>query len=1144
MSKQLAWFWTRRRFVTSAAVAATLSLADRKALAQHANGPSRPRSAATSPEEIAGATRGLMIGATSRPLRYRPIHGGFVIEDGREFFNRPLYGPNNPFRVDAGDLPEFSLYMPGHGGNLRLGIAGEHRAKWLFEADSIRAEYRAGQMHYAIQDPLWAGGELRIEVFTLGAGSGLHVCITPQGIPQGTKLIWAFGGASGRKGKRGGDIGCEVEPVTRFFQVRPAECKGNLYTLNGSNARLQSKVVNLEMLFPQGSQLKVSDGNLWNEGWMRLEQAAHAEADLPVLIGSVTLSDAPLQMLLRKEVPEETLSPNTWPAMLEKRKAQLDKLAAAISVETPDEFVNAMGGALCIAGDALWDSKQQCVMHGAVAWRMPLAGWRGPYVLDSLGWHDRFREHARHWIARQTTSPVTTASPAIGKPDAGSHLSRSENMLHSRGDISHNHYDMNLVFFDAVLRHLQWTGDVAFAKEIWPALVMHLAWEQRMFRRLYEDGHGRQLPLYEGYACIWASDNLQYNGGGAAHATAYNFYAHRMAAEVAGLIGEDETPYRQESELIHEGMRELLWVNEQGTFGESRDLLGPQTVYTAPALWSVYHTIDSRVTTPIEAWQMAEERLAALKKVPVEGENVPAGGYMLSCSDWLPYIWSLNLLLLAENMHFALSLWQAGMAEEAFRIFKGNLLDSMFVGLCPGNFHMTSQLDVHRQEAQRDFGDPIGISSRALVEGLFGVQPEALNGRVVVQPGFPADWDHASLRHADFEMTWHRHGSAEVIEMTPHFSRPLRLLLRLRAPLAGRPHVTVNGKPVSASFDAAAVGTPIVVIDAPAAASWKVEVEWRGEVVPAHPARITCTMGEKLPLPPGISPTTLRDPQGCLHDGHIAAEGMHTVFAKRTVGACTWWVPISFEVKKKTEVTVHEHVEGQVEHIDLSAHLQHQVSSIFQRQYVAPRSPYCSLSIPEQGAGAWAAFDLQPEIDDSGLRAAGGVLKTPSGVAFATPSDPAAPNCRFLSYWQQDQPRMKLPLSGSAKRLCLLMAGSTFPQCSRMTHAVVRVRYTDGTASEMELRNPENWWPIEQDYLLDDYLFVDNAPIPPRVDLKTGKVRILDPMSFKGKGRSIPGGAANVLKMELHDTKRLEALEIEVKLYGIVVGLLAASLVR
>jgi hypothetical protein len=68
------------------------------------------------PKVITGATRPLLAGNTARPLRYRPVDGDFVIRNGGDFFNRPLYGPNINFYVDAGDLPEFSLFLPGHGG--------------------------------------------------------------------------------------------------------------------------------------------------------------------------------------------------------------------------------------------------------------------------------------------------------------------------------------------------------------------------------------------------------------------------------------------------------------------------------------------------------------------------------------------------------------------------------------------------------------------------------------------------------------------------------------------------------------------------------------------------------------------------------------------------------------------------------------------------------------------------------------------------------------------------------------------------------------------------------------------------------------------------------------------------------------------
>jgi len=111
-------------------------------------------------------------------------------------------------------------------------------------------------------------------------------------------------------------------------------------------------------------------------------------------------------------------------------------------------------------------------MHGAVAWRARLLGWRGAYALDALGWHDRMRRHLDYWTAQQNTSPVVPGS--LFKPDPGSNLSRSENAIHSNGDMSKNHYDMNLVFVDGLLRHLLWTGDVEFAKKVWPVIERHL----------------------------------------------------------------------------------------------------------------------------------------------------------------------------------------------------------------------------------------------------------------------------------------------------------------------------------------------------------------------------------------------------------------------------------------------------------------------------------------------------------------------------------------------------------------------------------------------------------------------------------------------------------------------------------------------
>jgi hypothetical protein len=57
-------------------------------------------------------------------------------------------------------------------------------------------------------------------------------------------------------------------------------------------------------------------------------------------------------------------------------------------------------------------------------------------------------------------------------------------------------------------------------------------------------------------------------------------------------------------------------------------------------------------------------------------------------------------------------------------------------------------------------------------------------------------------------------------------------------------------------------------------------------------------------------------------------------------------------------------------------------------------------------------------------------------------------------------------------------------------------------------------------------------------------VRMLDLASFKGMGREVQGGTANLIRMPLDPGRRLASLEIEVKLYGIVAALMAVTLMR
>src|ERR1039457_7233501 len=208
-----------------------------------------------------------LVDNVARPLRYTPDHGDFVVENGGEFFNRPLYGGNTAFRADAGAQPEFSLYLPGHGGNLRFGIKTSSGAKWLHETTRITARYRPGTMLYEIRDALLGtGAVLRIHAIALHQTDGLAVRIEANGLRAPVELIAAYGGLSGKRGARDGDIGTEAVPIGQYFQLKPESCQDNRFTLGPPTTggfTLRAKAATVAGLMPPHAVLALADARQW-----------------------------------------------------------------------------------------------------------------------------------------------------------------------------------------------------------------------------------------------------------------------------------------------------------------------------------------------------------------------------------------------------------------------------------------------------------------------------------------------------------------------------------------------------------------------------------------------------------------------------------------------------------------------------------------------------------------------------------------------------------------------------------------------------------------------------------------------------------------------------------------------------------------
>ncbi|WP_228852945.1 DUF4450 domain-containing protein [Aegicerativicinus sediminis] len=1106
-----------------------------------------------------------------RKIHYVPEGESFVLKNGNRKFNRALYGTNTGFRVEAGDLPEFALYLPGMGGNFRLGISYSGLSKWLSSCDSISTRYIPGIMDYEVRDSLINDGVIKVTVAAHASTEGMLLQVETKDLPNNVELIWVYGGASGKKFHRDGDIGADPESV---FYLQPEYCKNNQYKILENIFKLKfgsennkEKTGNNRSItghFPE-SKIKLSEAKLDVDPNVFLKAKAE---NSPIIVGEITI-DGNDQFFWKLEVDGDDSKSNQGKIKSEFKEAlqKAQDLRSRVLLKTPDPFINTLGGALSIAADAIWESP--AYLHGAVAWRMHLNAWRGAYVANPLGWHDRAKLHFDSYGNSQVLEPEN--GPVV--PDSSRNFARQQEVLgtsmFSRGYISRrpnnntiaHHYDMNSVFINQLLRGYQWTGDLEFMRQMWPVVERHLEWEKRNFD---SDNDG----LYDAYAAIWASDALQYSGGGVTYASAYNYSANLLAASIAELLGEDPQKYIDESNNIKSAIEQNLWLSDKGVFAEYKDLLGNQLVHDQPGIWTIYHSIDEEIADDFQAYQSLRYIDTEIPHIQVRGKGLPPKDLKLvSTTNWQPYTWSVNNVALAENLHTALSYWQGGRIEKAYNLWESALIESMYMGASPGGFQQLSYYDAIRGELYRDFADPIGMAARSLVEGLFGIRPNAVENILVIKPGFPKVWRQASLQIPDISIAFQEKKDVSEYKIESNFDKQFDLQLEVNVFKRGVESVIINGKQVEWDFDETAIGCPKIIIRSPYQNTYNIQINWTEGDIEQPRFEFNGQQGdEKLfstetaeildVYNPQSAISVIDKSQNRLKFKIESMEGHKTMFVQLKQNGMLWWQPIHLDVtNEKIESRFQDWDElipktVTFETVDLKQIFNSKVTDIFNQEYANPRPNSPSLQLPTQGVGNWCYPYIKPEIDDSGLRQKAGnsnIIFSPQNIPFKTPSSKNSMNIAFVSQWDNFPNQIEIDLLGKASHAYFMLAGTTNPMQSRIVNGEIVVQYTDGSSEILALKNPENWWPIEQDYFTNGLAFTTDAPKPPRVYFKTGEITrdFNDFISIKGfSDFGIDGGAGTILDLPLDSNKTLKKLELRSIANEVIIGLMAITLVR
>lgn len=973
-------------------------------------------------------------GMVPRAFQYRPDGTDFVCVNGQNRYTRALYGSYTDYRIETSDRPIFALYKSKNYRNLRLIVDGVQ----LDETDYCEARYGNGRRSYTLKDKRWGtAATVTVECVMMSREEGGYFKIKTQGFNKKDvtlKALMCY--IANPRLRRNGDIGAD-----KAGSFEPSPTGEGLATLEKSFKDEAYVVTNPAETKEQGHVFNIITP---------AEKGAKAIA-----------------------------------AAFTDERNYFESLASRITFSTPDPWLNTLGSTITIAADGAWDGETW--LHGAIGWRMPLAGWRAGYLGDVLGWNERAVSHFDAYARSQ----VTNVPPVIDSPtqDSTINLARAEKrwgtQMYSNGYICRNpnrndqmhHYDMNLNYIDELLWHFQYDADTAYMRKMWPVLREHLAWEKRNFDK---DGN----HLYDAYCCIWASDALYYNGGEVTHSTAYNYRGNRLAARIAAIIGEDPRPYQAEADAILRAMNERLWADASTSarydvshWAEYRDVMGLQRLHDDAALWSIYTPIDCGVGTPQQMYSCAEYVDRYIPHIPVEvaGNESPVGS-IVSTSDWMPYSWSINNVASAEIMHTALALFEAGCADKGYELLRANVMDQMYLGASPANLGQISYYDAARGESYRDFGDNIGISSRAILQGLFGIVPQALDGQCIIRLGFPLEWDSVEVKTPYLSYKYKRVGEKGTLQIEQHFTRPLQIIARINAQ---------QGQ----------------------------YTDYAGTTDMLQTITFTCPPKAPDALTPKAAPDTL----GASFATVVASTELPDTTRQQTI----------VEVPYNANVT-----------------------DIFRNRYVSPRPQSTSLEIPVQGIGEWCHPKFTVEINDSTFRAmAKNDRLTLEGITFATPQH--GHNIAFASLWDNYPDSVTIPLSKPLKgtAAAILLAGSTNHMQVHIDNAVIMAHYTDGTADTLRLYPPYNYCPIEQDYFVDGKAFSSLGARPLRISLSTGKTsrqlgQLMGIADTEVYGRELRGGAAQLLTMPLNPKKKLKTVTLRCLANDIVVGIMGMTVIR
>jgi glycogen debranching enzyme len=312
-------------------------------------------------------------------------------------------------------------------------------------------------------------------------------------------------------------------------------------------------------------------------------------------------------------------------------------------------------------------------------------------------------------------------------------------------------------FILAAGRTVQWTGDRAFAREMYPAMKQGLHWlltDVDKNRNLFPEGYGITEILGLNAEVI--------------DVAVYTQQALLATAEVARILGhkEDAARYRRRASELAQRINDRFWLEEEGSYADFYGTRAQAISVAEGAAKQVGLKGEDQLTARdrelIEEYQRLRSRFAAMPDTtrgwitnknwvvatPMEMGIAPRGRAIAvldrirknDVGDYGPFLSAVERQAMMTISTGVLAVAEASYGRPDQSLWYMKKIVETFNRKLPGSI----------SEMMPDYGCFViawtmyGIVV-PLVEHVFGVKPDAVNRAVVFEPHLPSGWEDISI---------------------------------------------------------------------------------------------------------------------------------------------------------------------------------------------------------------------------------------------------------------------------------------------------------------------------------------------------------------------------------------------------------------